>query len=155
MQINARLAVWCEPHNLPFVGVRLKAQIVRECRIKKAERIRPGDRPYVFEMATPPAPKGSRFPCTASIQNEHGSVIKAGIRICADCVRQVVIDEPKFRLGGAKLLAETVLTAALVPHTDILARGVEQCARIDGLPTERKILEIMEIRRARRRPTLT
>ena len=76
-QIDSRLAVRREAHDFPFVAVRSEAEIVRELRVEKAERIGPRNRPDMFEAAIAAAPERGGFPGAASIEDEDGGIIEA------------------------------------------------------------------------------
>ena len=97
-QIDSRLAVRREAHHFPFVAVRSEAEIVRELRVEKAERIRPGNGPDVFEAAVVAAPERSGFPRAAPIENENGGIVESRKRVGADGVGEMMVHETKARL---------------------------------------------------------
>ncbi len=153
-QIDSRFAVRCEAHDFPFVAVRSETEIVRKLRVKKAERIGPGNGPDVFEASIAAAPERGGFPRAASIENEDGGIIEARKRVGADGVGEMMVHETEARLGAGKHLAETVLAAALVPHAGEMASGIKKRARIHGLLARSEAIEIVQKCRARTRPTL-
>jgi hypothetical protein len=76
-QINSGLAIRGEAHHSPFVAVGLEAEILRELRVEKAERIRPRDRPEVFERSVPAAPERGSLPRAAPVENENGGILES------------------------------------------------------------------------------
>ena len=76
-QIDTGLPVRSKAHHFPLIAVGLKTEVLSELRVEKTERIRPGNRPHVFEAAIAPMPEGRRFPRAASIEDEHGGIVKS------------------------------------------------------------------------------
>ncbi len=132
-EVDSRLAVGREAHDFPFVAIRSEAEIMRELRVEKAERIGPRNRPDMFETAVASAPERSGFPSAASIEDQDGSIIESRKSISADGMGEMMVHETKARLRAGKHLAETIFAAALVPHAGEMASGIEQRARIHRL----------------------
>ena len=71
-------------------------------RVEKAERIRPGNGPEVFEAPVAAAPERGGFPSAAAIENENGRIIKSGISKGADGVGEMMIHETKLRFATGR-----------------------------------------------------
>ena len=99
---DSRLAVRREAHDFPFVAVRSEAEIVRELRVEKAERIGPRDRPDMFEAAIAATPERGGFPGAASIEDEDCGIVETGKSICADGVGEMMVHETKARLRAGE-----------------------------------------------------
>src|SRR5262249_8954597 len=96
-EINPGLAVRRKPHDLPLIAVRNEPEETGELRIKQAQRLRPIQRQDMIEASVVAMPDRRRFPRPATVHHYYRRVVKTGICIRADRVRQMMIHVTETR----------------------------------------------------------
>ena len=114
-------------------------------RVEKAEGIRPGNGPEMFEASVAAAPERGGFRSAAAIENENGRIVKSGISKGADGVGEMVIHEAKLRFRWSEEAPEMIFAAALVGHAEELPRRIEQRAGVHRLPARGVAAQIVQV----------
>jgi len=83
-EIRTGIAVGRKTHQLPFIADWNKPELLRELRVKKAQRVGPRNRKHVIEPAAVAIRDGACFPGAAAVHHNDGSIVESGIRISAD-----------------------------------------------------------------------
>ena len=99
LEVDPRLAVGGEAHDLPLVGVGLEAEMLRHLGVEEPQRVGPGNRRQVLDPPAAAGPEGGRLPGAAAVQHQDGGVVEPRVGVRADGVRQVVGDELELGLG--------------------------------------------------------
>ena len=142
-EADAGLAVRREPHHFPLVAIRSEAQILRELRVKQAERIGPGNRKDVLEAATASVPQRRGFPGAAAVDHQNGCVVESREGVSADGVREMMIHETKPRARGTEIAQKRFLAALLVPDAGEIARGIDEIEKSGTRATFREAFQIV------------
>src|SRR5258708_39848066 len=71
-------------------------------------------------------PDGARFPGATPVHHNDGGIVESGIRIRADRVRQMMIDETHFGARLAEMMREAPEPSILVRHAGKRTRYVER-----------------------------
>src|ERR1700730_3733091 len=99
----------------------------------------------MLESSAMPVPDGSRFPSTATIHDHHRGILKSGVTVSADGVRQVMINVTHAHFYVSKLIGEAFCSALLVPHADEMHGGIQHVHIIQGHLTGRIAFQVVAI----------
>ena len=129
-QIDPRFAIRGEAHHFPLIAEWRESQVMRELCVEKSQRIGEGNCVQVLECSAASVPQRRRFVRAAAIHHQHRRIIESGVRIRADRMRKMVIDESEFRASLAEFAYERFSSALLQSAAGVIPhRGENSCGR--------------------------